>query len=48
MKKLATYALVGLLIWWAVEDPTSAAHLVHAIGNALNHAAASLSSITGH
>ena len=49
MKKLATYALVGLAVWWAVQDPTSAAHLVHAIGNGLNHAAASLSSITnGH
>lgn len=45
MKKYATYALIALLIWWAVQDPTAAAHLVHGIGGAFSHAARSLSTI---
>ena len=49
MKKLVFYGLLALVIWWAIQDPLSAAHLVHAIGNGFNHAATSLSSITnGH
>ena len=45
MKKLATYALIALVVWWAVKDPTAAAHLVHGIGGAISHAATSLSTI---
>jgi len=49
VKKLVTYGLIALCAWWAVQDPASAAHLVHAIGDGFNHAATSLSSITsGH
>jgi hypothetical protein len=49
VKKLASYALIALVIWWAVKDPTAAAHLVHSIGAAFTHAAGSLSTITnGH
>jgi hypothetical protein len=46
MKKLATYALIALVIWWAVKDPTAAAHLVHSIGAAFSAAAGALSTIT--
>ncbi|MGH3274270.1 MAG: hypothetical protein ACRDNZ_08080 [Streptosporangiaceae bacterium] len=45
MKKLATYALIALVIWWAVKDPAAAAQLVHGIGGAISHATASLSTI---
>jgi hypothetical protein len=45
VKKLATWALIALVIWWAVKDPTAAAHLVHSIGGAFSHAAGSLSTI---
>lgn len=45
MKKLATYALVVLAVWWAVKDPTAAAHLVHSIGGAFSAAASSVSTI---
>lgn len=48
MKKLATYGLIALLIWWAVKDPAAAAHLVNSIGGAFSHAAGSLSTITGN
>jgi hypothetical protein len=47
VKKLATYAAIALVIWWAVKDPAAAAHLVHSIGGAFSHAAGSLSTITG-
>jgi hypothetical protein len=47
VKKLLTWGLVALGIWWAVKDPGAAAHLVHAVGGAFSHAAASLSTITG-
>jgi hypothetical protein len=47
VKKLATYALLALVIWWAVQDPTAAAHLVKSIGGFFGHAAGSLSTITG-
>ena len=45
MKKYATYGLIALLVWWAVQDPTAAAHLVHGIGGAFSRAASSLSTI---
>jgi hypothetical protein len=47
VKKLATYALIALVVWWAVKDPTAAAHAVNSIGGWFSHAAASLSTITG-
>jgi hypothetical protein len=45
VKKLATYALIFLLIWWAVRDPAAAAHLVHNVTGFFNHAANSASTI---
>ena len=41
VKKLATYALIALVIWWAVQDPIAAAHLVHAVTGFFNRAASS-------
>jgi hypothetical protein len=46
VKRYATYALIALLIWWAVQDPTAAAHLVHGIGGAFSRAAGAVSTIT--
>ena len=45
MKKLATYALIAFLIWWAARDPAAAAHLVHDITGFFDHAANSASTI---
>jgi hypothetical protein len=45
VKKYATYALIALLIWWAVQDPAAAAHLVHNVAGFFGHAAGSLSTI---
>jgi hypothetical protein len=46
VKKYATYALIALLIWWAIQDPTAAAHLVHGIGSGFSRAAGAVSTIT--
>jgi hypothetical protein len=43
VKRIVFWALVAFAVWWVVEDPASAAGLVHAIGKALTHAARSLS-----
>ena len=32
MKRYALWALLILAAWWVIQDPTSAAHLVHATG----------------
>ena len=45
MKRIALWALIAWLAWWAITDPAAAAHLVHGIGGALSRAAASLSQI---
>jgi hypothetical protein len=47
MKKLAKWALIALVAWWAIQDPASAAHLVHTVLQGFTHAAHSLSMMTG-
>ncbi len=46
VKKLATYVLIALIVWWVIQDPASAARLVHGIGGFLAHAAHSRSTLT--
>ena len=45
MRRIALWAFIAWLAWWAITDPASAAHLVHGLGGALSRAAASLSRI---
>ena len=45
MKKLVSYGLLALAVWWAVKDPVAAAHLVHGISGAFSAAARSVSTI---
>ena len=47
MKRVALWVLIILAAWWVIQDPTSAARLVHGIGGFLTHAAHSLSTLTG-
>lgn len=42
-KQLLTWAGVALVIWWVIEEPVSAAHIVHNIGTFLSTAARGLS-----
>ncbi|HEX4094359.1 MAG TPA: hypothetical protein VHZ33_37050 [Trebonia sp.] len=43
LKTVLTYALIAFAIWWVIQQPTSAAHLVHNIGTLLSTAAHGLS-----
>jgi hypothetical protein len=45
LKRIAMWALIAALVWWVIQDPAAAAHLVHSLGGALSHAAACLSTL---
>ena len=42
-KQIITYLAIAFLIWWVIQEPTNAAHLVHNIGTLLSSAATGLS-----
>jgi ABC-type glucose/galactose transport system permease subunit len=44
LSKILTYVAIAFVIWWVIQQPTSAAHLVHNIGTLLSEAAHGLSS----
>ena len=37
------WAFVAFVVWWIIQEPTNAAHLVHNIGSLLSSAANGLS-----
>jgi hypothetical protein len=37
------WALVAFVVWWVIQEPANAAHLVHNIGTLLSSAASGLS-----
>jgi hypothetical protein len=43
LSKILTYVVIAFVIWWVIQQPTSAAHLVHNIGTLLSEAAHGLS-----
>ena len=43
LSRILTYLAIAFVIWWVIQQPTSAAHLVHNIGNLLSTAAHGLS-----
>jgi hypothetical protein len=43
LKTVLTWAAVAFLVWWAIQQPTSAAHVVHNISSALTAAASGIS-----
>jgi hypothetical protein len=44
LKTILGYLAVAFVLWWVIEAPSSAAHLVHNISTFLTTAAAGLSS----
>jgi hypothetical protein len=44
LKTILTWAAVAFVLWWVIQQPTSAAHLVQNIGSLLTTAAHGLSS----
>ena len=43
IKTIAGWAVVAFIVWWVIEQPANAAHIVHNIGTFLSTAAAGLS-----
>jgi hypothetical protein len=43
-KTIAGWAAIAFVVWWVIEQPQAAAHLVHNIGVFLSTAASGLSS----
>jgi hypothetical protein len=39
LRQILTYALIAFAIWWVIQQPTSAAHLIHNVGSLLSQAA---------
>jgi hypothetical protein len=39
VKTVLSWAALAFVVWWVIEQPTAAAHLVHTIGNFLSTAA---------
>ena len=48
MKQVLTYALIAFAIWWVVQQPANAAHLIHNIAGLLTSAAKGLSSFVAN
>ncbi|HEX9041649.1 MAG TPA: hypothetical protein VF838_11560 [Trebonia sp.] len=42
-KQILTYLLIAFVIWWVIQQPASAGHLVHNIGSLLSQAAHGMS-----
>jgi hypothetical protein len=43
-RQIVTYLLIAFVIWWVIQEPASAGHLVHNIGSLLSQAAHGMSS----
>ena len=43
LKTVLTWLAIAFVIWWVIQEPTSAAHLVHNIATFLTTAATGLS-----
>ena len=42
-RQILLYLFIAFVIWWVIQQPTNAAHLVHNIGTLLSSAANGLS-----
>ena len=43
MRQVLTYLIIAFLVWWIVQQPANAAHLIHNIAGLLTTAAKGLS-----
>jgi ABC-type glucose/galactose transport system permease subunit len=43
LSRIITYLAIAFVVWWVIQEPTSAAHLVHNIGSLLSQAAHGMS-----
>lgn len=43
LRQVITYLIIAFIIWWIVQQPANAAHLIHNIASLLTTAARGLS-----
>jgi hypothetical protein len=43
-RQIITYLAIAFVVWWLIQEPTSAGHLVHNVGALLSQAAHGVSS----
>ena len=43
LRQVITYAIIAFVIWWVVQQPANAAHLIHNIAGLLTTAAKGMS-----
>ena len=43
LSSILKWMIIAFVIWWVVQQPSNAAHLVHNVGTFLSNAAAGLS-----
>jgi len=43
VKQIAGYAALAFVVWWIIQQPTNAAHIVHNLGTFLSTAATGFS-----
>jgi hypothetical protein len=43
MKQVLTYLAIAFVVWWIIQQPANAAHLIHNIADFLTNAAKGLS-----
>jgi hypothetical protein len=43
IKTIAGWAAIAFVVWWVIQQPTNAAHLVHNIGTFLSSSATGFS-----
>ncbi len=48
LKDVLTYAAIAFVIWWVVQQPANAAHLIHNIAGLLTNAAKGLSNFVAN
>jgi hypothetical protein len=48
LQQVLTYLAIAFVIWWVVQQPANAAHLVHNIASLLTNAAKGLSNFVAN
>ena len=43
LSNILKWVIIAFVVWWIIQEPGNAAHLVHNIGNLLTSAASGLS-----
>jgi len=48
LRQVLTYLIIAFVIWWVIQQPANAAHLIHNIAGLLTNAAKGLSNFVAN